>query len=330
MKNNINKIENLEKKFKSGYGIENINFIVKPGRVFGYLGPNGAGKSTTIRSLMGFIKPNSGSSIIKKRNENEIENIISYDSWNDKDHTQKIIIGYVPGEIAFPQHMTGLNLLKMVFKLRNMTNWEIVKQNILYWEFDPNLKIKKMSKGIKQKLALVIAWMHNPDIIILDEPTTGLDPLMQEKFIALVKKSKNEGKVIIMSSHIFSEIEKTCDTVAIIKKGKIVSLIDIEDIKYNNEKTYEVKFIKDMKVETIESNLWKIDSFKDNIFIFNVKNKNVNNFLEFISKQKVEFLKEHPLDLEKYFMTYYENEVSTLVKENIDKFEHNIKPASKH
>ncbi|WP_269077215.1 ABC transporter ATP-binding protein [Spiroplasma taiwanense] len=186
-----------------------MNFLVKKGAVFGYLGPNGAGKSTTIRSLMGFIKPNSGASKIldlNKKTEN-IEEIISYDSWTDSDKIQKII-GYVPGEIAFPENMTGIELLKMVFKLRNMSDWNDVKKQIYYWKFDPSLKIKKMSKGMKQKLALCIAWMHNPDIIILDEPTTGLDPLMQEKFVNLVKKSKKEGKTIILSSHIFSEIEK--------------------------------------------------------------------------------------------------------------------------
>lgn len=158
---------------------------------------------------MGFIKPNSGASKIldlNKKTEN-IEEIISYDSWTDSDKIQKII-GYVPGEIAFPENMTGIELLKMVFKLRNMSDWNDVKKQIYYWKFDPSLKIKKMSKGMKQKLALCIAWMHNPDIIILDEPTTGLDPLMQEKFVNLVKKSKKEGKTIILSSHIFSEIEK--------------------------------------------------------------------------------------------------------------------------
>ncbi|QBQ07372.1 ABC transporter ATP-binding protein [Spiroplasma gladiatoris] len=322
-------VENLEKKFKSGYGIENINFIVKPGKVFGYLGPNGAGKSTTIRSLMGFIKPNKGHSVIESKKENNIEEIISYDSWNDKDHTQKLI-GYVPGEIAFPENMTGLNLLKMVYKLRNMSNWEDVKKYIFYWEFDPNMKIKKMSKGMKQKLALVIAWMHNPDIIILDEPTTGLDPLMQEKFVSLVKKSKDEGKAIIMSSHIFSEIEKTCDTVAIIKKGQIVSLIDVKDIHYNEEKTYEIKFNEKLDKKELESEFWSVESIKDKTAFIIVKNQHVNEFLSFVTKQKVEFLKEHPLDLEQYFMKYYENEISTVVKENIDNFNQNIKPASKH
>ncbi|QGS51600.1 ATP-binding cassette domain-containing protein [Spiroplasma tabanidicola] len=319
-------VNKLEKKFKSGYGIEDINFIVKPGKVFGYLGPNGAGKSTTIRSLMGFIKPDKGSSLIETKG---VEELTTYDSWKDKDDTQKLI-GYVPGEIAFPENMNGVNLLKMIFKLRNMTDWEQVKKYIYYWEFDPNMKIKKMSKGMKQKLALVIAWMHNPDIIILDEPTTGLDPLMQEKFVSLVKKSKAEGKAIIMSSHIFSEIEKTCDTVAIIKKGKIVSLIDVKDIHYNDEKTYEVKF--QNKVDNIlkESKLWKVDLIDEKTAMVVVENKNINQFLEVVTSLKAEFLKEHPLDLEQYFMKYYENEISTVVKDNIEKFDNNIKPTAKH
>ncbi|AOG60080.1 ABC transporter ATP-binding protein [Spiroplasma helicoides] len=312
-------VKGLVKKFKSGYGIEDINFIVKPGTVFGYLGPNGAGKSTTIRSLMGFIKPDKGNSTIKNLKEKSIEDIVSYDSWKDKNQTQKII-GYVPGEIAFPENMTGINLLKMVFKLRGMSNWEDVKKYIYYWEFDPNLRIKKMSKGMKQKLALVIAWMHNPDIIILDEPTTGLDPLMQQKFVALVKQSKEEGKAIIMSSHIFSEIEKTCDIVSIIKKGQIVSTIDISKIRYNEEKTYEVKFKEKIKEDLLKSNLWKAEQLSHRSALVFIKNENINQFLEYVSKNQAEFLKEHPLDLEQYFMKYYENEISTVVKDNIEKY----------
>lgn len=314
-------VTDLNKKFKSGYGIEDINFVVQPGKVFGYLGPNGAGKSTTIRALMGFIKPDSGNSIINKtqKSQENIEEIISYDSWTDGNKIQKII-GYVPGEIAFPEFMTGIELLKMVFKLRNMADWEDVKKYIYYWEFDPNLKIKKMSKGMKQKLALCIAWMHNPDIIILDEPTTGLDPLMQEKFVSLVKQSKENGKAIIMSSHIFSEIEKTCDTVAIIKRGKIISTIDINDIKYNKEKVYEIKFKNEINEKFLNASCFELKEQHKNTVIVNVKNENINEFITLLSQQDLEFFKEHPLDLENYFMKYYQSEIKTDVVEKIENY----------
>ncbi|AHI52962.1 ATP-binding cassette domain-containing protein [Spiroplasma culicicola] len=317
-------IVDLNKQFKSGYGIKDINFLVKRGAVFGYLGPNGAGKSTTIRTIMGFIKPNSGQSnvFIKTKNEANIEEIISYDSWTDSNKIQKTI-GYVPGEIAFPENMTGIELLKMVFKLRNMSDWEDVKKYIYYWEFDPSLKIKKMSKGMKQKLALCIAWMHNPDIIILDEPTTGLDPLMQEKFANLVKESKKQGKAIILSSHIFSEIERTCDYVSIVKRGEIISTINIEDIQYNDEKTYEIKFKDEVPKEILNSKNWTINSNENNVVFLVVKNEQINELLTLVSKFKIEFLKEHPLDLEQYFMKYYQNEIKKDVIDNIEK--HNEK-----
>ncbi|ASP27933.1 ABC transporter ATP-binding protein [Spiroplasma corruscae] len=313
MKTNIAiEVTDLNKKFKSGYGIENINFKVEYGKVFGYLGPNGAGKSTTLRILMGFIKSDSGKSSIHYFKENNkeisIDELISYDSWTDSQKIQKKL-GYVPGEIAFPIHMTGTELLKQVFKLRNMTNWDVVKKYIEYWEFNPNIKIKKMSKGMKQKVALIIAWMHNPDVIVLDEPTTGLDPLMQDKFIKLVKKTKEEGKAIILSSHIFSEIEKTCDYVSIIKRGKIISTINIKDIQYNDEKKYEISFKNKLGEKELESNDWKILETEKNSIYLVIENNKINTLLKKLSSYEVEFIKEHPLDLEQYFMKYYQNEV---------------------
>ncbi len=322
MLNKAIEVKNLNKKFKSGYGIFDINFTVEYGKVFGYLGPNGAGKSTTIRSLMGFIKADSGSSNITYKNKNEelINDIVSYDSWVDSNKVQRNL-GYVPGEISFPIHMTGIDLLKQIFRLRNMSDWNDVRKLIDYWEFNPNMKIKKMSKGMKQKVALVIAWMHNPDIIVLDEPTTGLDPLMQDKFVKLVQKSKEEGKAIILSSHIFSEIEKTCDYVAIIKRGKIVSTVDVKDIQYNEEKTYEIKFKNEVDEQKIISHKWKVKSFENNIMFVVVENKDINDFIQTISHNDIEFIKEHPLDLEQYFMKYYQNEIEKDVIEKLDNIE---------
>ncbi|QEH62038.1 ABC transporter ATP-binding protein [Spiroplasma chinense] len=323
-------VENLNKRFKSGYGVFDINFNVQYGKVFGYLGPNGAGKSTTIRSLMGFIKPDSGTSTVMienvadaKQEQNEdslIAQLTQFDSWTDANKVQRNI-GYVPGEIAFPIQMTGIELLKQIFKLRNMTNWDDVRKYIDYWEFNPNMKIKKMSKGMKQKVALVIAWMHNPDIIVLDEPTTGLDPLMQEKFVKLVQKSKEEGKAIILSSHIFSEIERTCDYVSIIKRGKIISTIDIKDIQYNDEKTYEVKFKSKVDKKTFDNKNFEVKSFENNTLTVVVENKHINDFIKLVSGFDLEFIKEHPLNLEQYFMKYYQNEIETDVVDSLDNIE---------
>ncbi|WP_339033320.1 ATP-binding cassette domain-containing protein [Spiroplasma endosymbiont of Cantharis rufa] len=324
MSNNAIIVKDLNKKFKSGYGIFDINFSVEYGKVFGYLGPNGAGKSTTIRSLMGFIRSDSGTSNVYLENhanfkddQTLVQDLVQYDSWTDANKIQRNL-GYVPGEIAFPIQMTGIDLLKQVFKLRNMTNWDDVRKYIDYWEFNPNMKIKKMSKGMKQKVALVIAWMHNPDIIVLDEPTSGLDPLMQEKFVKLVQKSKEEGKAIILSSHIFSEIERTCDYVSIIKRGKIISTINIKDIQYNDEKTYEIKFKDKVIKSDVESSKWTIKSFNDNTLFAVVDNKNINDFIIKMGKNKLEFIKEHPLNLEQYFMKYYQNEIETDVADSLD------------
>ncbi|WP_339022893.1 ATP-binding cassette domain-containing protein [Spiroplasma endosymbiont of Crioceris asparagi] len=321
MKNNVAiSSEQLNKLFKSGYGVFDANFDVEYGKVFGYLGPNGAGKSTTIRMIMGFIKAQSGNVTINKKDE-DLEQYVQYDSWKDANMIQRNI-GYVPGEISFPNYMTGVELIKQVCKLRNMNNWEDAKKWIDYWEFNPNMKIKKMSKGMKQKVALVLAWMHNPDIIILDEPTTGLDPLMQEKFCKLVLQSKKEGKAVILSSHIFSEIEKVCDKIAIIKRGKIISNIDIDEIKYHEEKTYEIKFLDKVEMNQLKNDdKWIIENYDNDSYVIKVNNKFVNEFISKISKFKVEYLKEHALSLEEYFMKYYQNEIESDVTDSVARVE---------
>lgn len=169
-----------------------------------------------------------------------------------------------------------------------------------------------MSKGMKQKIAIISAFMHKPEILILDEPTSGLDPLMQKKFDKLVDNFKKENKTIFMSSHIFGEIENNCDKVGIIKNGKIVSEVEINDIKNNSEKNYEIKFSKNDDYNNfVSSKKWNIVN-KNNetkiltIFILNAE---VDNFLKEISVYKIDYFKELPFDLEKYFIKYYEKEI---------------------
>ncbi|AJM72105.1 ABC transporter ATP-binding protein [Mycoplasma yeatsii] len=288
MNQEIIRINNLTKKFKSGYGIFDINLVVKQGDVYGYLGPNGAGKSTTIRHMMGYIKPLKGS-----------VNIMNKDAWKQS-HLIQSEVGYIPGEINLPEYVNGLDFIKQIFKLRNQTNWDYVEKLINYFEFNPNIKIKKMSKGMKQKVALVIAFMHNPKLLILDEPTTGLDPLMKNKFINLVLECKNNGATILLSSHIFEEIEKTCNKVAIIKSGKIVADIDLENLKQISDRRYEISFKNN---QILESKFLK--EVNDNKVLYIVPTNHVNNFFEQLKNYQIEMLKEIPFSLEKYFLNFY-------------------------
>src|SRR5690554_6405613 len=207
-------VKQMTTVYSSGKGVFDVNFKVNKGEVIGFLGPNGAGKTTTIRSLLGFLKPKLGSALINDQN-----------AWDNPTITNKQI-GYIPGEITFIDGMTGFEHLQLMLDLHKNNNKERMNELLEKFELNPQGKIRRYSKGMKQKLALVSAFMHDPDILILDEPTSGLDPLMQKRFIDLIKEEKAKGKTILISSHQFEEVEKTCDEVIIIKEGKIIEILD--------------------------------------------------------------------------------------------------------
>lgn len=180
---------NLTKDYGGGKGVFDVSISIKKGEVYGYLGPNGAGKSTTMRHLMGFIRPQSGRVSIN-----------GMDCWEDQKKIQRTL-GYLPGEISFPDDMTGSAYLKLIAKMRGMKNFSYAEELLDLFKIDPGSGIKRMSKGMKQKIGIVAAFMHDPEIILLDEPTSGLDPLMQNNFIDLIEREKKKGKTILLSSH---------------------------------------------------------------------------------------------------------------------------------
>jgi len=206
-------VKNLTMQYPNGKGIFDIDFTVKQGTCIGFLGPNGAGKSTTIRCILGFMKGQTGEAFIdgKECFENASDNMIE--------------VGYIAGEPAFPDGMTGTEYLKLLIDIRGNKPEMMERMNELieYFELDATTKIKRMSKGMKQKTAIIAAFMHDPKVLILDEPSSGLDFLMQDKFIKLVIDERKKGKTILLSSHIFEEVERTCDDVIIVKDGRIVA-----------------------------------------------------------------------------------------------------------
>jgi ABC-2 type transport system ATP-binding protein len=215
------RIEGLTKVFRNGRGIFDLSFTVGEGEVFGYLGPNGAGKSTTIRHLMGFLRPDKG-----------VAEIAGLDCWSQAPFVQAQT-GYLPGEIAFLEDMNGLEFLKLLGGMRRMTDTSRRDELIERFQFDVSTPIRKMSKGMKQKVGIVAAFMHDPKVLILDEPTSGLDPLMQQRFLELIAEEKAQGKTILMSSHIFQEIERVCDRVGIIKDGRLIAVEDMSTLRAN-------------------------------------------------------------------------------------------------
>ena len=222
------KIENLVRDYGGGKGVFDVSFHVDQGEAFGFLGPNGAGKTTTIRHLMGFLKPKSGKCTID-----------GLDCWKEREKVQARL-GYIPGEISFFDDMSGREFLKFIAEYRKIGSESRKDELLERFELDPGSRIKKMSKGMKQKLGIVAAFMHDPDIIILDEPTSGLDPLMQSRFVSLVAEEKEKGKTVLMSSHMFEEVERTCDRIGIIRKGRMIAVDSAAALRERHTRSYRV------------------------------------------------------------------------------------------
>ncbi len=287
-------INHLTKKFGDFYSIQNVHLQIPKGEVFGFLGPNGAGKSTTIRHLMGFLQPTEGSCFINGLNCREASATIQQ------------FVGYLPGEIAFIDKMTGKQFIHFIAQLRGMNDYTHAEKLMHFFELDASRLIKKMSKGMKQKVGLVCAFMHHPEIVILDEPTSGLDPLMQTKFIEFILAEKDKGTTIFMSSHMIEEVEKTCDRVAIINAGKIVATETITDLKKRKSKKYMLEFQDEQELTRFldeEYVLERISSTKVMITITG----DLQAFLHTLSNYKIIDLDVISQSLEDIFMHYYEN-----------------------
>ena len=303
----IIEVNNLTKDYGSGRGVFNVSFKINKGEVFGFLGPNGAGKSTTIRHLMGFSKPQEGSTKIFDK-----ETFQKYDEILNK-------VGYIPGEIALPAGLTGWEFIRMMQDLQHIHNEEQLKRMLEMFKLDDiTLKgeTKRMSLGVKRKLAIVTAFMSDPDVLILNEPTSGLDPVMQETFIDFIKEEKERGKTILLSSHIFSEVDATCDRIAIIKDGKIVSEFIANDLKHATTKYYEIKFATSndyknfIKESSKEREIYKIldkDENNDYVFIATSDDK-INKVIEVLSDYSLKEFSNKKETLEDYFMKFYKEE----------------------
>lgn len=223
-------LQGLSKDYGRGRGVFDVSLTVYRGEVFGFLGPNGAGKTTTMRHLMGFIKPGLGTATIN-----------GLDCFSKRATIQRTL-GYLPGEIACMDEMSGTDFLEFMARMKGLVSRKRLHELTDYFELDPLRKIRKMSKGTKQKIGLVCAFMGNPDLLLLDEPTSGLDPLMQSRFIDLVLEEKKRGTTIFLSSHLFEEVERTCDKVAFIREGRMVAVESMEQVRKSRKRVYLIRF----------------------------------------------------------------------------------------
>lgn len=292
---NVIEVNNLTKKYAYGKGIFNVSFNVEKGEVVGFLGPNGAGKSTTMRHLMGFSIPDDGYCKIN-----------GYDCYKEYFNTKKEI-GYLPGEVTLPQGLNGSSFIKMMEGLKKVKDLDRVKYLCDKFKLDLNQDIKRMSIGEKRKLAIVSAFFSDPDVLLLDEPTSGLDPMMQDIFIDFIKEEKERGKTILLSSHIFKEVEALCDRIIIIKDGKIVSTVNKDDIKNSLKKTFSLSFYdeNDYNKFILNNYDYKDKKKKDLSLLISLNDNEIDNFIKEIAHYNLKDFDEKTITLEDYFMKFY-------------------------
>lgn len=229
--------ERLTKSYGKRRGVVELDFAVHPGEVFGYLGPNGAGKTTTIRTMLDFIRPTGGR-----------VSLFGLDSRRDSVEIHRRV-GYLPGERALYERMTARDYLAHFAALRGGVDWREVRD--LAERLDCNLdeRIRSLSHGNKQKVALVRALMHRPELLILDEPTEGLDPLVRQQFQLIVEQIRSEGRTVFLSSHVLPEVERLCDRVGIIRDGRLIAIEDIGDLKSRSLRTLDIHFARPVPAE---------------------------------------------------------------------------------
>ncbi len=284
-------IKGLTKDYGYNRGIFDIDLNIEQGEMVGFVGTNGSGKTTTIRSMLGFIKPTRGTAKVG-----------GLTSW---EHSSEILksIGYVPGEIAFPDLRTGINFLKSQAEFLGVADMSYANELVERLQLDPRANLKRMSKGMKQKTALVAALMADLPIIILDEPTTGLDPLMRVTFLDILKEEHAKGKTIFISSHLYEELETTCDRVALIDGGHIVDIADMHALRARPEKEFKIEFLTADDYSRFLKEKFEVIRTQEqyNQATIRISLNETGRLLKTLKNYSVKFISEIPYTLERHF-----------------------------
>lgn len=301
MTDTIIQVSHMTKDYGERRGVFDIDLDIRRGEVFGYVGTNGSGKTTTIRQIMGFVRPDKGKS-----------NVLGLDSWKEATKIMRHV-SYIPGEIAFPGLSTGTEFLKLQAEYLGVRDFSYMNHLIALLKLDPTANLKRMSKGMKQKTAIVAALMADKEILVMDEPTTGLDPLMREAFLDLVREEKQKGRTIFMSSHIFEEIEEVCDRVAMIKDGHIIDTLDLWQLRHWKTKTFHIGFSSNEELFRFSKNCKFVTEAKEEQRRCTVEMpaEEINRLFYLLKGYDVSYLREEHLSLEQYFMQAYQKGVKT-------------------
>ena len=285
---NVIETKGLTKYYGKSRGIIDLNLFVTEGEFFGFIGPNGAGKSTTIRTLLGLINKSSGSAEIFGRN---IET-------NKKEILAEV--GYLPSEAVFYSGMRVKDAIKLSADLRKKDCKKEAKELCERLELDTEKKVEELSFGNRKKVAIVCALQHKPRLCVLDEPTGGLDPLMQREFFTILKERNAEGATIFLSSHILSEIQRNCTRAAIVREGKLIACDSVEALSKTSAKRIHIDGNADITALKNVRDIQKTDNGTSFLY-----SGDINEFLQYISKYSIDDLSISEPDLEEIFMHYY-------------------------
>ncbi|WP_448574836.1 ABC transporter ATP-binding protein [Thermomicrobium sp.] len=291
-------VERLTRSYGARRGVIDLTFQVQPGEIFGFLGPNGAGKTTTIRVLMGLLRPTSGSA-----------RIFGLDCWCQTTQVKEQV-GYVPGDVRLWENLTGAQFLDFMAAFRARIDPKRRQMLLERFRVELDRPIKQLSRGNRQKLALVQALLHDPPLLILDEPTSGLDPLMQHEFLTFLMEERERGKTIFLSSHQLAEVERVADRVGIIREGRLVAALPIEELRRRRTRPMEVVFAQPVDPQSLAD--------LPSVRVLAVENggtrfqlgvqDDLPALLRRLSELPVIDLTYAPPDLESIFLAYYQPE----------------------
>ena len=294
--------EQLTKTYGEHRGIVDVDLAIEPGEAFGFLGPNGAGKTTTIRTILDHIRPTSGRAFVFG-----IETTVDPVAIHRR-------VGYLPGEFALYDKLTGGQTIEYFANLRGGVDPEYQRDLMGRLDVDPSRKFKEYSKGNKQKIGLVVALQHRPDLLILDEPTSGLDPLVQQTFYEVIRETKADGRTIFLSSHILSEVEKTCDRVAIIREGRLVKVDRVEALRDLAHHQIELRFAGEVPVAAFSSLEGVSDlSTDDHLLRLRVAGSIAPLVREASKYELIDFVSREP-SLEETFLAQYGHEAEAVAR----------------
>jgi len=287
-------LRGLTKAYGHHVAVDRVDLRIDPGQVFGYLGPNGAGKTTTIRVLAGLLRPTKG----------EVR-VLGRDVVRHRDEVHRHL-GYLPGDfVAYPD-LTAGEYLRYLARLRDNVDRTLARELAVRLDLELDRRISSLSHGNRQKVGIVQALMHRPDLVILDEPTSGLDPIVQREFLQLLREIRDEGRTVLLSSHVLTEVEAVADTVAILRRGRVVAVENVERLKARSRRRLDLTFRGRVPLEELTAVSEVRDVVEAGLTAHVTVEGSTAALLEAAAPYHVERIVTHEIDLEEIFLDYYQ------------------------